>query len=290
MAEKIKSRPKFRFPEFLLAILVLLSGIMLGFSSGGFIINLKKVGFTVVSGIEKGVYSVGSSIKGIVTSAYDAKNLKKEYKSLTKKLQDYEYFQRNNVEIRKENDRLKEQLGFAKSLSQKNHVAQIIGRDPDSLYSGITINKGSRHGIRKGMPVIAIQNGSVGVVGKIVTVGAGTSILMPVYDTQCNISSRVQNTRDLGLVNGNGNQDGVLSMKYIKKRVLNELNYGDIIVTSGENDNYMRDIPVGTISKITVLDYDSSLDIELTPVIDFSRLETVLVVELFEENEKALEE
>ena len=74
-------------------------------------------------------------------------------------------------------------------------------------------------------------------------------------------------------------------MRYIRKRVLEELHYGDIVVTSGENNNYMRDIPLGTISKITVVDYDTSLDIELTPIIDFSRLENVIVVNLREIND-----
>ena len=74
-------------------------------------------------------------------------------------------------------------------------------------------------------------------------------------------------------------------MKYIKKRVLEELHYGDVVVTSGENNNYMRDLPLGSISKISIVEYDSSLDIELTPIIDFSRLETVVVVNMREIND-----
>ena len=275
----MKSPVHFKLPEFILAILILLSGIMLGFSSGGFLIDFKTVGFTVMSTMQEGVNTVVRGVKGTVGAVHDIANLQKEYKELTEKLKDYEYLQRNNTEIRKENERLKEQLGFANSIQYKNYAAQIIGRDPDSLYSGITIDKGARNGIKKGMPVIAIQNGNVGVVGKVVTVGIGTSLVMPVYDLQCNISARVQNTRDIGIVSGNGSADGHLSLRYIRKRSIDQLHYGDIIVTSGENDNYMRDIPVGTISKITVLDYDSSLSIELNPIVDFSRLETVLVVD-----------
>jgi len=73
-------------------------------------------------------------------------------------------------------------------------------------------------------------------------------------------------------------------MKYIKKRVLPDLQYGDLIVTSGENENFLKDIPIGYISTITVQDYDSSLNIELTPVIDFGRLEIVIVVDMKELN------
>jgi rod shape-determining protein MreC len=48
----------------------------------------------------------------------------------------------------------------------------------------------------------------------------------------------------------------------------------------------MKDIPIGTISKITVLDYNSSLKIELTPMIDFSRLENVIVINQVELNDR----
>ena len=253
MRTRIKSHYSFKLPEFVFVILIAFSGIMLGFSSGGFVINFTKVGFTVMSTMEKGVHAVTDGVTKVFTSFKDYSNLKKEYKELTEKLKDYEYLQRNNTEIKKENERLKEQLDFATNVDQKNYAAQIISRDPDNLYSGITINKGSRNGIKKGMPVIAIQHGNVGIVGKIVTVGLGTSLLMPIYDLQCNVSARIQNTRDIGIVSGNGTSESPLTLKYIKKRVLDELSFGDIVVTSGENDNYMRDIPIGTIEKITVL-------------------------------------
>ena len=64
------------------------------------------------------------------------------------------------------------------------------------------------------------------------------------------------------------------------------MNHGDIVVTSGENGNYVKDVPIGRISKIKILDYDSSLSIELEPVIDFLRLENVLVVDQKNLNDK----
>ena len=140
------------------------------------------------------------------------------------------------------------------------------------------------------MPVVAYQNGNQGLVGKVVQVGTFTSQIMPVYNMDYIVSARIQNSRDLGLVNGNGSQDNPLLMQYIRKKVADELSYGDIVVTSGENDNYLKDIPIGTISKITVLDYNSSLNIEVTPIIDFSRLENVIVVNQKELNDKHLQE
>ncbi len=274
------------FSEIILIVLLIISGNFLIFSTGSFIVNFKTLGFSVLSFVQKQVYTVSNTVSSTFTALKDMKNLQDEYNLLTEKLKDYEYLQRSNAEIRKENERLKEQLEFSNTIQYKNITAQIIGRNIDSLFSGMTLNKGIVHGIKKGMPVIAIQSGNVGVVGKVITVGRYTCVIMPLYDIQCNISSRLQNLRDLGITSGNGSDTVPLSLKYIKKRNFENLHFGDVVVTSGENGNYIRDIPIGTITKITPIDYNSSLEIELEPIIDFSRLETVLIVDINNINEE----
>ena len=278
MQKQGKSKFKFRFQELLFIILVVASSVMLSFSSGGFIINFKNVGFTIFSTIEKGVATVSFYVKDAIDGVVKLVNLSKEYDELTEKLKDYEYMQRTNAAIRKENARLKEQLGFADSIQQKTIPANIISRGADNLHTTLIIDKGSKDGIKKNMSVVAIQNGNIGVVGKVVFVGYNTAQIMNIFNSSCSISARMQNTRDIGLVTGNGTEDKPLSMKYIKKRVISELHFGDIVVTSGENGNYIKEIPIGTISKVSILDYDTSLDIEIEPVINFSRLESVMVV------------
>ncbi len=280
-----KNKFSFQLPELLLVVLVLISGVFLAFSSGSFVLNFKAIGFTVISSVERGVHSVSTGVRDTFCAVSELGKLRKDYEELSRKLENYELMRRNNAEIRKENERLLEQLNFTTSLEEKNYPAQIISRDVDNVYASLTINKGSVAGIKKNMPVIAYQNGNTGLVGKVVQVGAFTSQVMPVYNLNCIVSARIQNSRDLGLVSGNGKEELPLSMKYIRKRVLDDLHFGDVIVTSGENSNYMRDLPVGTISKISVIDYNSSLDIEITPIIDFSRLENVVVVNMREIND-----
>lgn len=260
---------------------------MLTFSSGSFVLNFKKLGFSIFSSVEKCVYVVFDGVKGTVNSVSELRKLKKDYNELVVKLKNYEQMQRSNADIRKENERLKELLDFSNSTEEKNIPAQIISRDLDNSYAYITIDKGSVNGVKKNMPVMAYQNGNRGLVGKIIQVGTFTSQVMPIYNLNNNVSARIQNTRDLGLVSGMGNADSPLQMKYIRKRVATDLSFGDVIVTSGENDNYMKDVQIGTISKITVLDYNSSLNIEITPIVDFSRLENVIVVNQKELNDKA---
>lgn len=280
---------RFRFPEFFLIGLLLISNIILNFSGGGFILNLKKIGFSALSTVEKGVHFVFHGISDTFSSVKELKRLKKDYNELVLKLENYEKMQRSNADIRKENERLREQLNFSISMDEQNFPAQIISRDFDNVYAYLTIDKGSVNGIRKNMPVVAYQNGNQGLVGKVVQVGTFTSQIMPVYNMDYIVSARIQNSRDLGLVNGNGSQDNPLLMQHIRKKVADELSYGDIVVTSGENDNYLKDIPIGTISKIISLDYNSSLNIELTPIIDFSRLENVIVVNQKQLNDRKAE-
>lgn len=261
--------------------LVVVSGVFLARSGGAFVVDFERVGFSVLTTAERGVFFVADTAKNAVLAVKELATLRKDYDALVVRLADYQQMQRSNAELRRENEMLREQLQFASALEvsgQRNKVARIISRGVDGQYSSLTIDKGSADGIYKNIPVIAVQNGSVGLVGKIVSVGKFTSRVLPVYSTECVVSARVQNTRDLGLATGLGNEDETMRLDYIKKRVADELHYGDVIVTSGENGNYMRDIPIGTIKRITVLDYDSSLDIEIESAIDFSKLETVIAV------------
>jgi len=271
---------KFRLDSFLLVIYLLVSGIFLAFSSGGFIVNFRDIGFSLMSGAQRGVYSISSFVTGTATAISELSELKQKYQELTKQLEDYELIQRSNADIRVENNQLKELLGFSESVKTKNIPAEIIGRDPNNLYSGITINRGARHGIKKNMPVISFQGSNTGLVGKVIEVGRNTSLVMPIYDYQCFISGRLETSRYDGLLNGQGDSDLPLVMKYVKKRAREEIHIGDEVVTSGENNNYPKNVSIGFVSKITGIDYETSLELEINPIIDFSKLENVFVLDM----------
>jgi len=95
-----------------------------------------------MSSLQKGTHHLVSSVSDFFNSVRELSVLRKEYEVLTLKLQDYEYLQRNNAEIRKENELLREQLSFSQSLAEKNYPALVIGRDPHAAYSALTIDKG----------------------------------------------------------------------------------------------------------------------------------------------------
>ena len=271
---------KIKFDIFLLTLLLIISSVLLIFSGGRFIVDFKSVGFSVASGTENAVHSMSVFVTDTVSAVRELADLRSKYMALSEKLKDYELLQRSNADIRRENRELKELLGFADTIAYKNIPAQITGFDPDNLYSGIIINRGTKHGVRKNMPVLAFQGSNVGLVGKIVQTGRDSSMIIPIYDYQCYVAASVQTTKHRGLVNGQGAADLPLIMQYVQKRAKDEIGIGDRILASGENNLFPKDSPIGIITGIKVHDYETYLELTVQPIIDFSRLDYVFVLDL----------
>ena len=280
---------KIKLDVFLLILLLIISSVLLTFSGGRFIVDFKSVGFSVAAGTENAVHSVSAFVTDTVSAVRELAELRSKYVALSEKLKDYELLQRSNADIRRENRELKELLGFADMIIYKNIPAQVVGFDPDNLYSGIIINRGTKHGVRKNMPVLAFQGSNVGLVGKIVQTGRNSSMIIPIYDYQCYVAASVQTTKHRGLINGQGTADLPLTMKYVQKRAKDEIAIGDRILASGENDLFPKDSPIGVVTGIKVHDYETYLELTVQPIIDFSRLDYVFVLDLSSAHEGAIQ-
>ncbi len=239
----------------------------------------ESVGLTVLGFFQRGFSAVGGFVSDTVASIAELRRLRENYRELTAKLERYTNMERGLADLREENKRLKEQLGFSRDIAYQRIAARIVAKDPENLYSTITIDKGVGDGIRKNMPVIAYQDGMEGLVGRVVEVGRGTSKIVPLYDSKSFVAARLSSgSRTEGLVGGQGSPDEPLVMSFVKKRSKDEAQYGDLVVTTGFESIYPSDVAVGRIKKIKLLEYQTSIDIELDPVLDFSRIEYVFVV------------
>jgi len=69
-----------------------------------------------------------------------------------------------------------------------------------------------------------------------------------------------------------------LLMRFIRKRAREEINPGDLIVTSGLGKVYPPGINIGRVSQAIYQETEISMEVELEPLIDFSRLEYVFVI------------
>jgi rod shape-determining protein MreC len=264
---------------------MLVSFSILLFSTRSFVINFKDIGLSLFGGVREGIHEVSSLASRTVLSIRELANLRREYAELTSRIARYEMLERSAAEIGQENRRLREQLGFAQTLRYRHIPAELIGRDPDNLFSALVINKGRRAGVSNNMAVIAYQNGAQGLVGKVIQTGEFESLVMPLYDVSSYISSRISVSRYDGIVEGQGSPDTPLLMRLIQKRARDEINPGDMIVSSGIGGVYPSGINIGRVSGIHYREYEISMEVELESMIDFSRLEYVFVIETEKEND-----
>ena len=258
--------------------LILISFLTLFFSSRNVLVEFKNLGLTMFSGVRGGIYGITTTVSRTVLSIRELATLRREYTELTERIARYEQLERTSAEIRQENHRLREQLGFTQSLRFRHIPAEIIGRDPNNLFSAFVINKGKQAGAAVNMPVIAYQNGTQGLVGKVVHAGAFESLVMPLYDVSSFVSSRLAESRYEGLAEGRGSLELPLLMRFIDKKARDEINIGDIIVTSGMGGVYPAGINLGRVMLIHYQENELSMELELEPSINFSRLEYVFVI------------
>jgi len=191
------------------------------------------------------------------------------------------------IEIQKlqgEQNRLREQailaMDFQKLLTYQATVpmttvpAHIIGRKVSNWYRAMVIDKGAQDGIHVEMGVIT----NAGVVGRIVRVNPTTSIMLLLSDPNVAITGMIQSSRDEGIIQGT--PQGAIHMKYLPP--LSSVQVGDTIVTSGLTDDFPRGLHIGHIQQVTKAATDLFQSGEVTPIVDFSKLESVLVITSFQ--------
>ena len=264
---------------YVFSILIIISSILLLLSTREFIFGVKNAGLSIFSGIRGGIYEITSFASRTVLSIKELSDLRSEYDDLLRQLNRFEELERNNAEIYQENIRLKEQLDFEKTLRYRRIPAQISGRDPDNLFSAIVINKGSVAGVANNMTVVAWQKGTQALVGKVIYTGAFESLVLPVFDINSLVSCRFAVSRFEGIIEGCGNSETPLLMRFVPRRARDEINIGDIVVTSGMGGIFPSGINIGRVSGVNTLEYETTLEIDVVPMIDFSRLEYVFVIE-----------
>ncbi len=266
--------------RFLPAFLIVASLLSLIISTRSLLGLPEQVGLTVVGFFERGFSAVGGFVGDTALSIRSLRQLRGDYEALLSKTRETEKIQRDYASLLAENDRLRAQLGFSQTESVPTIAVRIIGKDPGNVYSSMTIDKGVESGIRRNMPVIAWQDGIQGLVGRVVEAAQGTSVVVPLYDSSSYVAARLAKSRFEGLLVGKGSENEALSMSYVSKRALDEIQPGDLVVSSGLDSLYPADLALGRIMRISQPEYQTSLDIEVQPVLDFSRIEYLFVLKM----------
>lgn len=172
-------------------------------------------------------------------------------------------------EYRSDYDRLAELVNYTTREDWRYVTADVIGRDTTNVQA-IHINRGTRHGIQVGDPVVS----EAGLIGRVTKVSAAGSEILLISDPNSSVHSRVQANREDGLVQGTLSGDLVLNFLDVEA----DVRPGDLVVSSGETQAFPTDIIIGQITSVTLTDDELFQQAAMSSLIDFTRLELVLVI------------
>ena len=153
-------------------------------------------------------------------------------------------------------------------------AARVISSDPDNWYNTFIIDKGSKNGLKKNMNVMA--NG--GLVGIITEVNKSYSKVRSIIDDNSNISGTVLGSSENCIVSGNLKliNNGVIEVSGINGDA--KIEDGAEVVTSQISDKYLPGILIGYLKDLKKDSSNITQTGYLSPVVDFSSLDMVLVI------------
>ena len=167
-------------------------------------------------------------------------------------------------------EQLSQLLAFQQASPMQTVEARVIGRNATNWYRALIVDKGEQHGIKKNMGVIT----HAGVVGRVVKTHPTVTIVLLLTDSNVAVPAMIQRGRDEGIVQGTA--QGIIRMKYLPP--LSPVQTGDNVVTSGLTGDFPRGVSIGQIRRVEKEDADLFQSVEIQPIVDFSKVEGVLVI------------
>lgn len=163
--------------------------------------------------------------------------------------------------------------------------ARVINNSVNQKNNYITVNRGSRHGVKKGMGVIS----SKGIVGIVLNVSENFSTIQSLLHSDTKISASLAKSQAFGsLIWGTQSYDPQKALlRDIPNHVKVEKN--EQVVTSGFS-LFPPGIVIGTVLETGISSGSSFLDISVLLSNDFSTLRYVyIIVDQYSAEKKALE-
>jgi len=173
-----------------------------------------------------------------------------------------------------ENKRLRRLLGVRDTIPHEMVSAVVVGKDTTEYFRVAHITLDSPNaGIRPNMPVIGLD----GVVGTVLRVAGEKVDVELTIDSGFGVDVIVERTGARGFVRGVGDRShNVVRVEYVQRT--DEVEVGDLVVTSGFGCRFPKGIPVARVKKVEKRNFGIYQAVEAEPTVDFSRLEEVLVI------------
>ena len=226
----------------------------------------------IVMPIQNGLTYIKNKVAGNQSFFTDINNLQSENEELKQKNTELEQAVRELEILKSENATLKEYVGLKEKYGEYETVpAYIINKDITNYNNVMIINAGSNEGIEVNMTVISDK----GLVGHVISVSEDTAKVQTILDTANTVSATMSSSREIVIARGNLGENN-LKATYIPTDA--NIVEGDSVETSGMGGIYPKGIHIGTVDKVYATNNITDRYATITPAVDFSTVETVLVI------------
>ena len=277
---KIPHRKKDLYFPILFGIAILLSIICFASHSSGTSTLLSK-GLSLVTtplrSASKYIFEVCSSAGEYFS---DVDKLKEENKLLKKENKTLSDENDNLRRLEKENESLYKVLELKRERNDFEFTnANIISRSTSGYTDTFTLDKGSFHGIKAGMPVISDEGALIGVT---YSVEATSSRCKSILSYDVNVGIYDEGSGETGILSGSFETfpDSASAIKDIPDD--SSIKKGSKILTSGLGDTYPRNLIVGTVSGLISDKSSHTRSAVVTPHESFFSGEYVMIITSFE--------
>jgi rod shape-determining protein MreC len=158
-------------------------------------------------------------------------------------------------------------------------VARVINNSVHKQHNYITLDKGSKHGVRPDMGVSTVN----GVVGVVINVSESFSRAISLLNLRWNVSARLKRNNYFGSLSWDGKDYQHAQLNEIPFHV--ELEVGDTIVTSGFSSIFPEGIMLGEVESFGKEGGDNFYNIRVKLFVDFKSLAYVEIIESTKRNE-----
>ncbi len=225
----------------------------------------------VTTPIQTGLAKASRATFGLWATYLDWKNVRAENRRLREEVQELRVQGLRVVETDDENRRLRRLLALQEHLPLTTLSGDIIAREWGGWIRSLTVNRGRGDNVPRLTAVISPN----GLIGRVVEVRPGASIVQVLTDPTSTVGAHVLRTRTPGIVEGDPR--GTLRFKFMARDGAS-IQSGDVLVTAGQGGLFPRGIPIGTVRSIDNRGAALFHYAELTPAVDFARVDEVLLV------------
>jgi rod shape-determining protein MreC len=262
----IRQRSGYLFVGVILAHILLISAQV---SSRSGVPVLEAVTFGIFSEVQRGLSSAVHGVTSVWSGYVGLRHVKAENDTLKKQLADAQVALQEQRALADRARSLEKLLELRDRVDLQTTAAQIIGAAATPDFRTVTIDKGTRDGLRPDMAIISPS----GVVGRIVVPSARSAKVQLLIDRNAAAGALIERSRAQGVAVGAG--EDRLRLEFVSEAA--DIVVGDVVVTSGIDGIYPKGFVIGRVEVVdkSGLTYKR---ITVKPAVDFSSLEEVLIV------------